>query len=101
MGCIFIFIRPNVALILSRDCAAKDERRGIVKINPTRFNVTMAKLCLTTRDLQKSGGLSRSTIAKVKNDPNYVPNLKTIGKIAKALGVTVEYLTETEECYGL
>jgi DNA-binding Xre family transcriptional regulator len=65
-----------------------------MQINVKRFNVTMAKLCLTTRDLQKMGGLSRSTIAKVKHDPSYEPNLKTIGKIAKALDVSVEYLTE-------
>ena len=65
-----------------------------MRINAKKFNITMAKLCLTTRDLQKLGGLSRSTIAKVKHDPNYEPNLKTIGKIAKALDVSVEYLTE-------
>jgi len=72
-----------------------------MQINPTRFNLTMARLCMTTRELQKLGGLSRSTIARVKHDPSYAPNPKTIGKIAKALGVTVEYLTETEGCYGL
>jgi len=72
-----------------------------MRINPTRFNLTMARLCMTTRELQKLGGLSRSTIARVKHDPSYEPNPKTIGKIAKALGVTVEYLTETEGCYGL
>jgi len=72
-----------------------------MKINPKRFNITMAKLCLTTRDLQKIGGLSRSTIARVRSDPEYEPNLKTIGKIAKALNVSVEYLTETEGCNGL
>ena len=72
-----------------------------MKINAKRFNLAMAKLCFTTRDLQKSGGLSRSTIARVRIDPNYKPNPKTIGKIAKALGVSVEYLTETEGCNGL
>ena len=72
-----------------------------MKINQKRFNVTMAKLCLTTRDLQKSGNLSRSTIARIKKDNEYMPNPKTIGKIAKALGVTVEYLTETEGGNGL
>jgi transcriptional regulator with XRE-family HTH domain len=69
-------------------------RRNLMKINARNFNITMAKLCLTARDLQKLGKLSRSTIAKVKHDPTYEPNLKTIGKIAKALNVSVEYLIE-------
>ena len=72
-----------------------------MKINVKKFNIAMATLCLTTRDLQKFGGLSRSTIARVRRDPDYKPNLKTIGKIAKAFGVSVEYLTETEGFNGL
>jgi transcriptional regulator with XRE-family HTH domain len=71
-----------------------EARRNLMKINARNFNITMAKLCLTARYLQKLGKLSRSTIAKVKHDPTYEPNSKTIGKIAKALDVSVEYLTE-------
>jgi transcriptional regulator with XRE-family HTH domain len=72
-----------------------------MKINPQRFSIKMAEQCLTTRDLQRLGNLSRSTIAKIRNDPDYAPNPKTIGKIAKALGVTVEYLIEKEVMNGL
>ena len=72
-----------------------------MKINPQRFSIKMAEHCLTTRDLQRLGSLSRSTISKIKYDPDYIPNPKTIGKIAKALGVTVEYLIEKEVMNGL
>ena len=72
-----------------------------MRINPKRFCITMAKQCLTTRDLQMIGGVSRSTIAKIKNDPEYEPNPKIIGKLAKALDVSVEYLTGTEGHNGL
>ena len=65
-----------------------------MRINPERLSLAMAEACLTTRDLQTKGSLSNSTITKAKNDPAYRPTLKTIGKLAKALNVPVEYLTE-------
>ena len=67
-----------------------------MKINPRKLDIAMANLCLTTRDLQKLGRLSRTTIAKMRNDSEYIANPKTIGKIAKALNVTVEELTVKE-----
>jgi transcriptional regulator with XRE-family HTH domain len=70
------------------------ERRKPMRINPERLALAMAEACLTTRDLQEKGHLSNATITKAKNDPEYKPTLKTIGKIAKALNVSVEYLTE-------
>jgi len=65
-----------------------------MRINPERLTLAMAESCLTTRDLQVKGRLSNATITRAKNDPAYQPTLKTIGKIAKALNVSVEYLTE-------
>lgn len=65
-----------------------------MRINPEKLALAMAEACLTTRDLQVKGRLSNVTITKAKNDPAYQPTLKTIGKMAKALGVSVEYLTE-------
>ena len=65
-----------------------------MRINPERLALAMAVACLTTRDLQEKERLSNTTITKAKNDPDYKPTLKTIGKIAKALNVPVEYLTE-------
>jgi transcriptional regulator with XRE-family HTH domain len=70
------------------------ERRDYMRINPEKLALAMAKSCLTTRDLQVKGQLSNATITKAKNDPDYKPTLKTIGKIANALNVSVEYLTE-------
>jgi DNA-binding Xre family transcriptional regulator len=63
-------------------------------INRERLALAMAKSYLTTRDLQVKGQLSNATITKAKNDPAYQPTLKTIGKIAKALSVSVEHITE-------
>jgi len=52
---------------------------------------------MTTLEIQKAGKLSSATIARAKNDPEYVPELLTIGKLARVLGVSVEYLTEGEQ----
>jgi len=100
MRCIIAFVRPNVTYGNIQDCMVK-KRRDAMRINPKRFCITMAKQCLTTRDLQMIGGVSRSTIAKIKNDPEYEPTPKIIGKLAKALDVSVEYLTGTEGRNGL
>jgi len=65
-----------------------------MRINREKLALAMAEACLTTRDLQVKGRLSNATITKAKNDPAYKPTLKTIGKIAKALNVSVEHITE-------
>lgn|GEM_PF-5822795 len=68
-----------------------------MKINKRNLGLAIAKSCMTTLEIQKAGKLSSATIARAKNDPEYVPELLTIGKLARVLGVSVEYLTEGEQ----
>jgi len=56
----------------------------------------MAKKRMMVKDLESMGGVSRSTSARIRSDPKHTMNPKTIGKIAKALDVSVEYLTGIE-----
>jgi len=65
-----------------------------MKINTRNFKVAIATSCMTMRELQKAGKLSSTTINRAKYDREYLPELKTVGKLARALGVSVEYLTE-------
>jgi len=68
-----------------------------MKINQRNLKTAMATHCLSIRELQTLGEVSRMTIVKALNNPTYEPTTKTIGKLANALGVSVEHLTETGE----
>jgi len=68
-----------------------------MKINQRNLKTAMATHCLSIRELQTLGEVSRMTIVKALNNPTYEPTPKTIGKLANALGVSVEHLTEAEE----
>ena len=52
----------------------------------------MAGLCMNTEDLQKASGMPRPTINNVISGRNVRP--KTIGQVAKALGIKVEEIIE-------
>ena len=65
-----------------------------MKINRRNLTLAIAKSCMTAREIQKAGRLSCTTLARAKNDCGYKPTTVTVGKIARALGVSVEYLTE-------
>jgi len=67
---------------------------GKMKINGLNLQIAIARSCMTTREIQKVGKLSNATIVRAKSDINYEPELHTIGKLARALGVSVEYLIE-------
>ena len=66
-----------------------------MKLNVYKLLVAMATAKMGNKDLQEATGLSKSIISRYmagKADP--AP--KTIGRLAEALGCTVEYLTEED-----
>lgn len=66
-------------------------------ISKIKLETFLAKECMTYSDLSNKSRVSRITIQKVVNNNNKVePRPATIGKIAKALGVTIQELIETD-----
>lgn len=51
-----------------------------------------AKLGLTQDDLAKKSDIKYTTLAKVESGVVNKPSVQTMAKIAKALGVSIEYL---------
>lgn len=58
-----------------------------MKINRNKYELASAKSCKGQKDLIASG-IPKSTLCRIIGGGNAKP--ETIGKIAKALGVTVE-----------
>lgn len=65
-----------------------------MNINKRKFEIAIANACILNKELSEKTGIRQETIARVKNGANVSP--VTVGKIAKALGVTVQELIETE-----
>lgn len=61
-----------------------------------KFNLALANSCLTLEELSKKSGVGRCTISRVKNDSQKATP-RTLGKLAKALGVRVEDLLQKEQ----
>jgi len=55
---------------------------------------------LSLRDLEKLSGVAYSGICRMENG-EYLPNIKTLLKLARALNVRVEDLIDDEELVGL
>ena len=64
-------------------------------ISKIKLETLLAKECMTYSDLSNKSRVSRITIQKVVNN-KVEPRPATIGKIAKALGVTIQELIETD-----
>lgn len=67
-----------------------------MKLSTTKLQLVMAEKCMTVTELYKKADISRSTLQQIRtgrNDPKPV----TIGKIAKALGVTPSEIVEDYE----
>ena len=67
-----------------------------MRINRQKMELAMARACVGFTDLRDT--LSSATIAKIRNRPDQEVNIKTIGRLAKALGVDVTEITEQEVC---
>lgn len=88
---------PNGDVIIATQTAPNDnvaERNDNMRINRRNFELAIAKSCMTTHAIRKAGKLSNHVICRARHDNNYKPGLVTIGKLARALDVDVEYLVE-------
>lgn len=61
----------------------------MMKINNSKFNVAVANSCITMKELSELSGVNVTTLSRI-NSGKQIPSLKTIGRIAKALNVSVE-----------
>lgn len=67
----------------------------LMKLNGMQLEIVMANRCMTINDLSQKSNVSRVALTRfISGKCN--PKPATIGKIAKALGVTVQELIETE-----
>lgn len=65
-----------------------------MKANKLRLELSMARACMNSDDLAKASGLPRPTLNNVITGRSIRP--ATIGKVARALGVDVADLIESE-----
>lgn len=65
-----------------------------MKVNRKKLHIAMANACMTTADLQKASAMPRPTVDKVICGRSVKP--ATLGRIAKALGISVEEIMEEE-----
>lgn len=65
-----------------------------MKISSEKVEMILADRCMLYTDLAKKSNLSPFTITRMRTGAEVNPS--TVGKIAKALGVTVQELIETE-----
>lgn len=64
-----------------------------MKLNTNKLLLAMAKSCMTITELSEHSTISRPALTKIITGKSN-PKPATIGKIAKALNVKVEYLIE-------
>lgn len=65
-----------------------------MKLSKTKLEIVLAESCKSFSDLR--GTLSSATMAKWKKDPGRDMSPRTIGLIARVLGVPVEDIIEQE-----
>lgn len=70
--------------------------RGSMPVNKSRLLLAMANECMSTKEVCEKSGVSKPTFTKVKSG-KINPQPVTLGKIAKALNVTPEYLVDWDE----
>lgn len=62
-----------------------------MKLQKNKLEIAMARACMSARDLRRKG-LSPATISRAVNGEELT--VKTVGKIARALGVDVTEILE-------
>lgn len=67
----------------------------MIKVNTDKVILARAEAAMTVRELSKASNVAASTICKLEKG-HTEPNLITLGKLAKALGVRVSDLIATE-----
>jgi transcriptional regulator with XRE-family HTH domain len=68
----------------------------VLKIDNEKVALTRAEAIMTVRALSKASNVAASTISKIEKG-HTEPNLVTIGKLAKALGVSVSSLVKNKD----
>ena len=63
-----------------------------MRINKQKLDLAMARACVGTTDLRDV--LSSATVTKIRNHPDHEVSTKTVGKVAKRLGVDVTEIIE-------
>lgn len=66
-----------------------------MRANRKKLELAMATACMNTDDLQKASGMPRPTLNNVISGRNVRPG--TIGKVARAIGVSVTEILKDEE----
>lgn len=67
----------------------------MLKVNRNKFLLAMSKAELTSAELHKKANVGRNVISKLmNNDTEIMP--KTLGKLARALNIDIEYLIKEE-----
>ena len=64
-----------------------------MKISRIKFDLARARACMGQGDFEKAG-IPRGTLNRAMNERSVMP--ETIGKIAKALGVDVTEIIDTD-----
>lgn len=67
-----------------------------MRLNIEKLNIAQATKCFSNIELSRNANVGLQTITEIKQGKRK-PTLKTIGKLAKALGVDVTELIETEK----
>ena len=65
-----------------------------MKVNRQKLDVALARECKTMNDLNNI--FSMVTLTRLRNDREYQPTTKTVGRLAKALNCDVIDLIEEE-----
>ena len=56
----------------------------------TKFKELREQAGMTQEGLAFKAGLSRATVAEIENNPEKKPSLRTLEKLARALGVSLD-----------
>lgn len=65
-----------------------------MKINRNKLDIALARECKTLNDLKSE--FCMVTLTRLRNDREYRPTTKTVGRLARALKCNVEELLEQE-----
>lgn len=65
-----------------------------MKIDKHKLDIALAKRCKSMTDLRED--FSPFVLSKMRNNPNYEPSPKTVGRLANVLQVEVEELIHME-----
>lgn len=66
-----------------------------MKMNPVKYQIARARSGLSTTDIVNQYGMRRATVCRAARGEECLP--ETIGRIARALGVDVMELIDTQE----